>query len=69
MENDKSYIDEVLHSLLNNPRQDKENVDFEPELSESQAPATLLKKKLWHWCFTVKFEKLLRAPFLQSTSG
>ena len=48
MENDKSYIDEVLYSLLNNPRQDKENVDFEPELSESQAPATLLKKKLWH---------------------
>ena len=32
-------------------------------------PATLLKKRLWHRCFPVKFAKLLRTPFLQSTSG
>ena len=30
-------------------------------------PATLLKKKLWHWCFPVNFKKFLRTPFLQRT--
>ena len=32
-------------------------------------PATLLKKRLWHRCFPVNFVKLLRALFLQNTSG
>ena len=32
-------------------------------------PAALLKKKLWHSCFSVNFAKFLRIPFLQSTSG
>ena len=32
-------------------------------------PATLLKKRLWHRCFPVNFVELLRAPFLQNTSG
>ena len=32
-------------------------------------PATILKKGLWHRCFPVNFVKLLRTPFLQSTSG
>ena len=27
-------------------------------------PATLLKKKLWHRCFSVNFAKFLRTPFL-----
>ena len=27
-------------------------------------PATLLKKRLWHWCFPVEFVKFLRTPFL-----
>ena len=31
--------------------------------------ATLFKKKLWHRCFPVNFEKFLRATFLQRTSG
>ena len=31
-------------------------------------PATLLKKRLWHKCFPVKFTKFLRTPFLQSSS-
>ena len=31
-------------------------------------PAILLKKRLWHKCFPVNFEKFLRAPFLQNTS-
>ena len=31
--------------------------------------ATLLKKSLWHRCFLVNFEKFLRTPFLQNTSG
>ena len=31
--------------------------------------ATLLKKRLWHRCFPVKFAKFLRAPFLQNASG
>ena len=26
-------------------------------------PATLFKKKLWHLCFPVNFEKFLRTPF------
>ena len=42
--------------------------------SNSQAkthlsPATLLKKRLWHWCFPVNFAKYLRTPFWQNTSG
>ena len=32
-------------------------------------PATLLKKRLQDRCFPVNFEKNLRAPFLQNTSG
>ena len=32
-------------------------------------PATLLKKRLWYRCFPVNFEKFLRTPFLQNTSG
>ena len=32
-------------------------------------PANLLKKKLWHKCFPVNFEKFLGAPLLQNTSG
>ena len=32
-------------------------------------PATLLTKKIWHKCFLVNFEKCLRTPFLQNTSG
>ena len=31
--------------------------------------ATLLKKRLWHRCFSVHFTKFLRSPFLQNTSG
>ena len=31
-------------------------------------PATLLKKRLWHWCFPVNFTKFLRRPFSQNTS-
>ena len=25
--------------------------------------ATLSKKKLWHWCFSINFAKFLRTPF------
>ena len=32
-------------------------------------PTTLLKKRLWHRCFSVIFEKFLQTPFLQNTSG
>ena len=32
-------------------------------------PATLLKKRLWHRCFSVNCVKGLRTPFLQKTSG
>ena len=31
--------------------------------------ATLLKKRLWHWCFPVNFAKFLRTPFPQNASG
>ena len=30
--------------------------------------ATLLKKRLWHWCFPANFAKFIRIPFLQNTS-
>ena len=30
-------------------------------------PATLLKKRLWHICFLVNFEKFLRTPFFNRT--
>ena len=30
--------------------------------------AALLKKRLWHSCFTVKYMEILKAPFLQNTS-
>ena len=33
------------------------------------APATLLKKRLWHRCFSVNFAKFLRTYFSQNTSG
>ena len=32
-------------------------------------PATLLKQRLWHRCFPMKFAKFLRTPFLRNTSG
>ena len=35
----------------------------------TDARVTLLKKRHWHMCFSVNFVKLLRAPFLQNTSG
>ena len=28
-------------------------------------PATLFKKRLWHWCFSVNFTKFLRPPFFK----
>ena len=31
-------------------------------------PETLLKKRLWHRCFSVSFAKFLTTPFLQNTS-
>ena len=32
-------------------------------LCQSLTPATLLKKRLWHRCFSVNFVKFLRTPF------
>ena len=32
-------------------------------------PATLLKKRFWHRCFSVNFPKFLRKHFLQNNSG
>ena len=32
-------------------------------------PSTLLKKRLWHRCFSVNFVKFLGTLFLQNTSG
>ena len=32
-------------------------------------PAALLKKRLWHWCFPVNFEKFLITSFSQNISG
>ena len=30
---------------------------------------TLIKKRVWHWCFPVKFAKILRTLLWQNTSG
>ena len=30
-------------------------------------PVTLLKKRLWHWCFAVNFAKFLRTSFFNRT--
>ena len=38
-------------------------------IQKQGAPATLLKKRLWHRCFPVNFAKFLRTPFSQNTSG
>ena len=38
-------------------------------LIKLQAPATLLKKRLWHRCFPVNFTKSIRTPFLRNISG
>ena len=35
----------------------------------SLMPATLFKKRLWHRCLPINFEKFLRTSFLQNTSG
>ena len=32
-------------------------------------PSTLLQNRLWHRCLSVNFEKFLRTPFSQNTSG
>ena len=32
-------------------------------------PAILLKKRLWHRCFSMNFAKVLRTPFSQNISG
>ena len=39
------------------------------KLSFIDQPATLFKKRLWHRYFLVNFQKFLRTPFLQNTSG
>ena len=36
---------------------------------QSPQPATLLKKRLCHWCFPVNFAKFLRTPFLAEHSS
>ena len=38
-----------------------------PETKRPQ-PATLLEKRLWHWCFPVNFAKFFRMLLLQNTS-
>ena len=32
-------------------------------------PATLVKERLWHWCFLVSFGKFSKKTFLRNTSG
>ena len=33
------------------------------------SPATLLKMRLWHWCFPLNFVKISNNTFFQNTSG
>ena len=56
-----------LEKLQNSQENTYARVSF---LIKLQAPpATLLKKRLWRWCFPANFSKFLRTPFLQNTSG
>ena len=54
--------------VMKSPRQ-KNRTDAATEVFGEKRPATLLKKRLQHSCFPVKFAKFLRAPFLQNISG
>ena len=42
---------------------------FSVSLIKFNKVATLLKRKLWHRCFSVNFGKFLKRPFLQNISG
>ena len=46
-----------------------QNAQKRPPLLLQARPATLLKKRLWHRCFSVNFLEFLRTPFLWNTSG
>ena len=37
---------------------------FKASVLGSLSPATLLKMRLWHRCFSVNFAKILKVPFL-----
>ena len=61
------YEKDVLEISQNSQENTCVRVSF---LIKLQAwPATLLKKRLLRRCFPVNFEKFLRKPFLQNTSG
>ena len=45
-----------------------QNAQKRPPLLLQARSATLLKKRLWHRCFSVNFAKFLRTLFLQNTS-
>ena len=58
----KSSVKTVfLKSLQNSQESTCARVSFLIKLQA--APATLLKKRLWHRCFSVNFERFLRIPF------
>ena len=61
----KKCISCVFFELSKNTQKQSPEVFFE----KSCRPATLLKKRPWHRCFSVKFVKFLRTPLLQNTSG
>ena len=58
------YISTLCLMLQKEPPE----VFYEKRCSE-KFHKTLLKKRLWHWCFPGNFVKFLRTPFLQNTSG
>ena len=58
---------DVLRNFANSQENTCARVNFLIKLQA--APATLLKKRLWHRCFRMNFAKFLRTPFSQSTSG
>ena len=55
----------VLENSQNSQKNTCAKVSFFIKL---QTSALKLKKKLWHKCFPVNFEKFLRTSFLQNTS-
>ena len=60
--NYKSAVFKTISSLSR--VQDKRSKTTETGLR----PASLLKKRLWHRCFSVNFGKFLKTPFLHRTS-
>ena len=61
-------IKKVFLKVLQNSQETPVSKSFFFNKAAGLSPATLLKKRLQHKCFSVNFAKFLRTPLLQNTS-